>query len=903
MAVSTTNAYSGPYTANGSTTSFPFTFSALASDDVAVLLRAADGTETVADPDDYTVTFSGAVPSAGSVVFDTAPASGVSVIPYLDVAFVQQTAFADGSAWKAAAVNNTNDRSALRDQVLKRDLGRGLLVPMDETGFTLPSATDRAGAALFFDENGDAGTITIDDFSAPAGAAAAASAVSAAVAEAAAGPNYASTALGLAATTNGQAFAVDNGDGTVTVYLNSAGTAVEQRDFATTAYNDARYSQISTTPVTQRNLFDALSAQAGSMSTTAVIERRRTDYTEYVVYTPLTSDGKEWHRWYFSNRFSAGFLAAPTLIVCTLAYLYASTAIALPSANQATGTIAVSATDTKTPADATDTGTWTSPATVAGVSTTSYQTTAGATRTYTIDNSGGTKGTIFLRASNSAVNGGIAKVVVKLGGTEIASGLYTCPLVSGERIANYRDNQSTSSALSYIPICAGVGTGSITVELSESASNPVGGRINDAGVLAYNTFPYNTAGLYGLAEVASSANLMSHAGTSVVYQCTNTTRISWKYRTQTVSGIANFKVYDNSGTEIASYSNSSVDTYSAGGASDRSVEVAKGLTKGTYWLRVTVAPTKTGTRYALYDLGALASDETTAGVAGTDTFDVIDTPSNPSNSADFGYNILMGPANMNFAINGRVASEAAGVEKFLSGPAHGFETSPVDWALSIDGTDQTAAYNALAVGDTLSGSVIRVTYTTTLKSPTASQTTPPTSSVTLAALPTMGTLSYQDSFSGAGYRFTGSVAWSASVVIYRDYGVLLQVYSRKSGTRGVGGGMDKLAISSAGNLTLATYNDAQTSLSTTADAFAFANDTYAAAVKILNRPEVSADFADFSGTLKGNTNTYTTGLNKAYSDIVPSFSAGKAYSNGDGYTKQLLFRAFKGASMGEALGL
>lgn len=61
-------------------------------------------------------------------------------------------------------------------------------------------------------------------------------ALSAATAEAASGPTYASTAAGLAATTNGQAFAVDAGGGLVSVYLNSAGTAVLQRTLATTDY-------------------------------------------------------------------------------------------------------------------------------------------------------------------------------------------------------------------------------------------------------------------------------------------------------------------------------------------------------------------------------------------------------------------------------------------------------------------------------------------------------------------------------------------------------------------------------------------------------------------------------------------------------------------------------------------
>lgn len=61
------------------------------------------------------------------------------------------------------------------------------------------------------------------------------SAISASVAESAAGPTYPDTAAGLAATSDGESFAVDNGDGTVTIYLNDNGVAVEQRTLATTA--------------------------------------------------------------------------------------------------------------------------------------------------------------------------------------------------------------------------------------------------------------------------------------------------------------------------------------------------------------------------------------------------------------------------------------------------------------------------------------------------------------------------------------------------------------------------------------------------------------------------------------------------------------------------------------------
>jgi hypothetical protein len=66
-------------------------------------------------------------------------------------------------------------------------------------------------------------------------AAARSTAASAALAEAASGPTYTTTALGIAATTAGQNFAVNNGDGTVSIYQNVAGVAVLQRQLATSA--------------------------------------------------------------------------------------------------------------------------------------------------------------------------------------------------------------------------------------------------------------------------------------------------------------------------------------------------------------------------------------------------------------------------------------------------------------------------------------------------------------------------------------------------------------------------------------------------------------------------------------------------------------------------------------------
>lgn len=65
--------------------------------------------------------------------------------------------------------------------------------------------------------------------------AAAAAAISEAAAESVVGPTYASTSAGLAATGEGGSFAVDNGDGTVSIYRKVSGVAVLQRSLLTTA--------------------------------------------------------------------------------------------------------------------------------------------------------------------------------------------------------------------------------------------------------------------------------------------------------------------------------------------------------------------------------------------------------------------------------------------------------------------------------------------------------------------------------------------------------------------------------------------------------------------------------------------------------------------------------------------
>lgn len=150
MAVETTHALSGPFLTNGATTTFPFTFTAPSPAEVSVILRSADGVET--DATGYEVNLNAG--SGGSVVFSVAPAAGSDLLILLDPAFTQQIEFENGSAWLAEPVNEQADRSAVRDQVLRRDLLRGVRMPLGFDGGQLPSPSDLIGRFLAMNVDG-----------------------------------------------------------------------------------------------------------------------------------------------------------------------------------------------------------------------------------------------------------------------------------------------------------------------------------------------------------------------------------------------------------------------------------------------------------------------------------------------------------------------------------------------------------------------------------------------------------------------------------------------------------------------------------------------------------------------------------------------------------------------------
>lgn len=124
-------------------------------------------------------------------------------------------------------------------------------------------------------------------------------------AESLVGPTYASTAAGLAATAEGGSFAVNNGDGTVTIYREVAGVAVEQRRLATTAALAAAdgaerigYAQGPAAPYIQtRNALDKLREFGASVKDTGAVGDYDTDDSDAVqeIFDYFGSRGGRWH--------------------------------------------------------------------------------------------------------------------------------------------------------------------------------------------------------------------------------------------------------------------------------------------------------------------------------------------------------------------------------------------------------------------------------------------------------------------------------------------------------------------------------------------------------------------------------------------------------------------------------
>ena len=146
------------FSGNGSLTTFAYSFKIFDQDDLTVILRAADGTETVQTiTTHYTVTGVGSA-SGGNVVFGSAPASGVTVVILREQPLTQGLDLVANDPFPAESLEEALDKLVFMTQKHEEELGRAIKASRTNTltgsEFTI-SATDRANKIFAFDGSGN----------------------------------------------------------------------------------------------------------------------------------------------------------------------------------------------------------------------------------------------------------------------------------------------------------------------------------------------------------------------------------------------------------------------------------------------------------------------------------------------------------------------------------------------------------------------------------------------------------------------------------------------------------------------------------------------------------------------------------------------------------------------------
>ena len=135
------------YSGNGSLTTFAYTFKIFDEDDLTVILRAADGTETTQTiTTHYTVTGVG-VASGGNVVFGSAPASGVTVVIIREQPLTQGLDLVPNDPFPAQSLEEALDKLVFMTQKHEEELSRAIKASRTNTltgsEFTISVELDR----------------------------------------------------------------------------------------------------------------------------------------------------------------------------------------------------------------------------------------------------------------------------------------------------------------------------------------------------------------------------------------------------------------------------------------------------------------------------------------------------------------------------------------------------------------------------------------------------------------------------------------------------------------------------------------------------------------------------------------------------------------------------------------
>ena len=158
MTISTTIIKSS-YSGNGSTTAFTYNFKITDQDDIQVIIRSANGTETVKTLSTH-YTVAGVGGNSGTVTFQSGhiPVNGETVLLRRATPKTQAMDLIDNDPMSADTIETAHDKVISITQELQEQVDRSLKLSrtntMTSTEFT-NSATDRASKILAFDGNGE----------------------------------------------------------------------------------------------------------------------------------------------------------------------------------------------------------------------------------------------------------------------------------------------------------------------------------------------------------------------------------------------------------------------------------------------------------------------------------------------------------------------------------------------------------------------------------------------------------------------------------------------------------------------------------------------------------------------------------------------------------------------------
>lgn len=162
MTISSTTRVAGPFTGNGTTATFPFTFKVFQDTDLYVVtLNVATGvTATLVLTTDYSVTLNANQDSSpgGSITLTAGNlATGMTLTITTNIAELQGLDLTNGGAFYPDVINAALDLLTVLIQQLAAPISRSLQLPLVDgsPNATLPAAAARAGTMLAFDGSGN----------------------------------------------------------------------------------------------------------------------------------------------------------------------------------------------------------------------------------------------------------------------------------------------------------------------------------------------------------------------------------------------------------------------------------------------------------------------------------------------------------------------------------------------------------------------------------------------------------------------------------------------------------------------------------------------------------------------------------------------------------------------------